>query len=37
MPEARALGIFVNGQALARSDLAFDLLTLEERLQHGNT
>jgi hypothetical protein len=37
MPEAKASGIFVDGQALARSDLAFELLTLEKRPQHGNT
>jgi prepilin-type N-terminal cleavage/methylation domain-containing protein len=35
MPEARASGIFVDGLALARSDLAFDLLILEERQQQA--
>jgi hypothetical protein len=37
MPEARASGIFVNRPALASGNVAFDLLTLEEQLQHGNT
>jgi hypothetical protein len=31
MPGATAPGIFVDGQALARANLAFDLPTLEER------
>jgi hypothetical protein len=37
MPEAQASGVFVNGPALAIGNLAFDLLTLEKRSQHGNT
>jgi hypothetical protein len=37
MPEAIALGIFVGRQALAGVNLAFDMLALEKRPQHGNT
>jgi hypothetical protein len=37
MPEAIALGIFVGRQALASVNLAFDMLALEKRPQHGNT
>jgi hypothetical protein len=37
MPEAFASGIFVDGQTLASTNLAFDLLSLEQRSQHGNT
>ena len=35
MPEAKASGILVDGQPLLRTNLAFDLLTLEERQQQA--